>query len=234
MYSKSARVYDAIQQKEANFTHAEQVNSLIKTHKRSDGNGLLDVACGTGTHLSFWKDAYEIEGLDLSEEMLTIASGRLPGVQFHRGDMVDFNLGKQFDAVTCLFSSIGYVRTEERLQLAIGCMARHVRPGGVLIVEPWLTPDVWRPGRITADFVDDPDLKVARMNISTLEDGLSVLNFEYLIATPEGFEHFSERNEMGLFTVQQLLDVFRATGLNVLHDPIGLRRGRGLYIGTKM
>ena len=41
------------------------------------------------------------------------------------------DLGRTFDAVVCLFSSIGYVGTEERLRAAIGSMARHAAPGGM-------------------------------------------------------------------------------------------------------
>ena len=31
---------------------------------------------------------------------------------------------------------------------AIGSMARHLNPGGVLIVEPWLRPDQWIAGHV--------------------------------------------------------------------------------------
>ena len=55
--------------------------------------------------------------------------------------MTDFDLATTYDAVTCLFSAIGYVRTVDRMNRAVACMARHVKPGGVLIVEPWITPD---------------------------------------------------------------------------------------------
>jgi SAM-dependent methyltransferase len=53
-------------------------------------------------------------------------------------DPADFNLGLTFDAVVCLFSAIGYVVTVKRLHSALAAMARHLRPGGVLLVEPWL------------------------------------------------------------------------------------------------
>src|SRR3712207_7289123 len=43
-------------------------------------------------------------------------SERYPDVRFHQGDMTDFDLGRRFDVVVCLFSAIGYVLTEERLR----------------------------------------------------------------------------------------------------------------------
>ena len=62
--------------------------------------------------------------------------------------MTGFDLGTTYDAVTCLFGAIGYVRTVDRMNRAVACMARHVKPGGVLIVDPWITPDAWKPALI--------------------------------------------------------------------------------------
>jgi SAM-dependent methyltransferase len=76
--------------------------------------------------------------------MLEVAVGRLPGVPLHEVDMLTMDLGRRFDAVTCLFSSIGYAHTPERLQAAVATMARHLEPGGVLVLEPWLWPDMIR------------------------------------------------------------------------------------------
>jgi hypothetical protein len=45
-------------------------------------------------------------------------------------------------------------------------------------------------------------------------------------------QHFVERHELALFTVQEQLDAFRAAGLAVDHDPAGLI-GRGLYTAVR-
>jgi len=111
-------------------------------------------------------------------------------------------------------------------------MARHLLPGGVLLVEPWFSPEQWKPGRVSALFVDQPELKISRMNISEATDRLSFFVFHYVVGTPEGIEYFTERHELGLFTHDEYLDAFRKPGLEVIHDPEGLD-GRGLYIGLK-
>ena len=144
--------------------------------------------------------------------------------------MTAFSLGRRFDAVTCLFSSIGYVGTVERLREAIAAMAAHLNPGGVLIVEPWLTPDVWIADRPHLLSVDEPDLKIARMTLSGREGRLAIMQFEYLVGTPTGIEAFSERHEAALFTDEEYRQAFVAAGLSVEHDSEGLI-GRGLYIG---
>jgi SAM-dependent methyltransferase len=230
VFSRSARIYDAVYASIRDYPdEAGELDRLIQG-RRPGAKTLLDVACGTGAHLEHLT-GYEAEGLDLDPEMLAVARERLPAVPFHEGDMADFDLGKRFDAVVCMFSSIGYVQTEERLRSAIAAMARHLEPGGVLVVEPWLTPEVWVDRHVGAVFVDEPELKIARVNIGQREANVSIFDFEYLVGTPDGVEHFTERHELGLFTVEQYLDACQAAGLEVEHDPEG-PMGRGLYIGT--
>ena len=230
VFSRSARLYDAVYASIRDYPReAAELDRLIQ-ERRPGARTLLDIACGTGAHLEHLT-GYEVEGLDLDPEMLGVARERLPNVPLHEGDMADFDLGKRFDAVVCMFSSIGYVRTAERLRSAVASMARHLEPGGVLVVEPWLSPEVWVDRHVGAVFVDQPELKIARMNVGEREGNLSIFEFEYLVGTPNGLERFNERHELGLFTVEQYLEAFRAAGLEVDHDPEG-PMGRGLYIAS--
>jgi SAM-dependent methyltransferase len=230
VFSRSARLYDAVYASIRDYPReAAELDRLIQ-ERRPGARTLLDVACGTGAHLEHLT-GYEVEGLDLDPEMLDVARDRLPNVPFHDGDMADFNLGKRFDAVVCMFSSIGYVRSEDRLRSAISAMARHLETAGVLVVEPWLTPDVWVDRHVGAVFVDEPDLKIARINLGLREGNVSIFDFEYLVGTPDGIERFTEHHDLGLFTVEQYLEAFRASGLEADHDPEG-PMGRGLYIAT--
>lgn len=231
MFSLSQRFYDAIYSWKDYAEEAQRLKRFIAQHKRSAGNALLDVACGTGGHIPYLRDDFAYEGLDLDPEMLALAGNRSPDIPFHQGDMVDFSLGRQFDVVCCLFSSIAYTRTVPRLCEAIATMAAHLRPGGVLVIAPFLTPDAWDPGHPYALFVDQPDLKIARMNVSRADGTVALLDFHYLVATPEGVEHFIEHHELGLFTDAEYRAAFTQAGLDVTYDAEGLI-GRGLYMGT--
>jgi len=231
LYNRSAEFYDAIYSFKDYEKEVAKLHELIQKHKRSTDNDLLEVACGTGGHIKYLKNDYSVEGLDLNPQMLRLARKKHPDVVFHRGDMVSFKLKKHFDAITCLFSAIGHLKTRRRLGLAVRNMSGHLKPGGVLIVEPWITPQQWRKRSVHANFVDQPELKIARMNISKSRGKLSVLDMHHLVATPNRVEHFVERLELGLFTQDEYLDAFRRVGLETSYDSEGLM-GRGLYIGT--
>ncbi|MBN1302926.1 MAG: class I SAM-dependent methyltransferase [Anaerolineales bacterium] len=234
MYTKSAVLYDAIYEAIGKDYAAETriLQNLIQVHKLAQGNNLLDVACGTGGHIRYLQKMYSVEGLDLSVEMLEVARQKFPKVHFYQGNFINFELGRQYDIVLCLFSAIGYAIDQTQLKLAVRSMARHTAPGGVLIIEPWLSLDDIRQGQPHAVFVDKPDLKVARMNISRTEGRRFLMDFHYLVAKPQGVEHFTAHHELGLFTHDEYLRAFQKAGLEVLYEPGGLT-GRGLYIGTK-
>jgi len=232
MYAEMAQHYDRIYSFKDYASETEKIAGWIERYKYSDGRRLLDVACGTGRHLEFLAKSFDVEGLDLSPELLELAQARNPGVAFHCADMRTFDLSSSYDVITCLFSSIGYMTTPEDLMTAIANMARHLTAGGVLIIEPWLTPDAWKPGTVHGMYIDDPDLKIARINTSLTRGRLSVFDLHHLVGTPEKTLHFVEHHEMGLYTKEEMTDALEKAGLSVTLDTEGLMN-RGVYIGVQ-
>jgi hypothetical protein len=100
-----------------------------------------------------------------------------------------------------------------------------------LIVEPWFFPEAFVDGHIGAVFVDQDEMKIARINDSRVRDGVSWLTLHYMVGVPEGISYFTEEHVLGLFTHEQYLDAFRGAGLGVTYDEEGLM-GRGLYVGV--
>ena len=232
MFTKTAHLYDAVYSAKDYAGEARRLKAFIAKYKRSPGNTMLDVACDTGGHVPYLRDDFVYEGLDLDPQMLAVARERYPSAVFHQGDMVNFDLGRQFDVVTCLFSSIAYTATPVLLAQAVATMARHLLPGGALFVGPFFAPDAWHVGQPHAIFADLLDLKIARMNVSGRRDNIALLDFHYLVATPDGVEHFTEHHELGLFTDEEYRRAFALAGLDAAYDAEGLI-GRGLYIGTR-
>jgi ubiquinone/menaquinone biosynthesis C-methylase UbiE len=228
---RSARLYDAVHEAEGKdyAREAGAVLALVRS-RVPDAASLLDVACGTGRHLEHFAAHLRCTGLDVDEGMLAVARDRCPEVPLVQGDMVDFELGARFDAVTCLFSAIGYTLTSDRLDRAVSAMARHLRPGGVLIVEPWFQPEQWEEGYLSMSSVSGPDLKVARMSLSERREQVAVMDFHYLVGTADGVESFVEHHELALFTWAQYRAAFARAGLEPEVDHAGLI-GRGLVVG---
>lgn len=238
MYTRMAELYDLIYSFKDYASESRTLRDIIehcaRTPRRervpSGQGGLLDVACGTGVHLSHLREWYDVEGIELSPWMIDVARRRLPDVPLHQYDMRYFDLGRRFDAVTCLFSAIGYLRSVGELRKAIATMARHLLPGGLVIVEPWHTPDRFIDGGTEAQVAKGDTLKVARVIVGRRHGDTSVLEMHHMVASESGVERFLERHELTLFTHEQYLSAFAAAGLVAVHDAEGLGN-RGLYVG---
>ena len=235
IYRDLAKYYDLIYSWKDYEKEAFVLKQFFSEHKKSDGTRLLDVACGTGHHIKFLKDEYSCTGMDISEEILEIARRNVEDVEFIQADMTSFDLERKFDVITCLFSSIGYVRTYENLRKTIRNFAGHLVEGGAAFIEPWFTKDVYDVGRPSMTIYDGDDVKIARLNTSDIQDDLSIMDMHYLVAERDkGVRHYVDRHELGLFEVDETLKMMEESGLESQFISEGLMSGRGLYIGIKV
>jgi SAM-dependent methyltransferase len=192
---------------------------------------VLDAGCGTGEHarLLAASHGYAVDGFDLDPGMIAVAAARNPQGRFRVGDMVDFAADSRYDAVLCLFSSIGYVRTTANLLRAFRSFRRCLEPDGILLVEPWFPPGALAHGHVSTLVADAGDgVKVCRVSRTVVEGTISRLEFEYLIGEPGGIRRASEVHELGLFTHEETLAAFRAAGFEMHYDDAG-PTGRGLW-----
>lgn len=233
-YDDASRYYDAIYEAMKDYAaETERLCQLLEQHSQRPVRDLLDMACGTGLHDQYLKDHYHVEGADLSRSQLALARRRCPDLVFHEADMTSFDLGRDYDAVTCLFSAIGHVITEEKLGAAVQAMAAHVRPGGLVVIEPFIDPSDFRPGHISVEHGEDADARVLRVSFSERVDNVLRLTMHHYVSAG-GNVSVTEpmRFDIAMFTADQLRGAMASAGLEVFHDPVGLM-GRGLYLGRR-
>lgn len=234
MYKKLANYYDLIYSWKNYKKEANKINKLIKKYKNSDGNILLDVGCGTGKHLQYFKDKFSCTGIDLNDEMVKVAATNVSDVSFIQADMINFDLKNTFDVILCLFSSIGYVKTYDNLEKTILNFSKHLKSGGIVIIEPWFTKSSYWVGIPGMTTYDGKDIKIARINTTSLENNLSIMEMHYLIAEKnKEVIYFVDSHELGLFELDRFLKIMNTSGFKAKFLRDGLMKGRGLYIGLK-
>ncbi len=233
-FSRSAQYYDALLTAAGKDYARESavICELVERYKRSPGRRLLDVACGTGRHLECLRERFECEGLDIDRGMLALAAERSADIPLHLADMIGFNLGTRFDVIVCLFGSIAYLPTVQRFEQAIANFARHLAPGGIAIVEPWLRPNEWEDGHVSARFADLPGMKIARMHVARRDELVAILNFHYMVAHTDGVRSFEETHRLLLLSDEQYHDAFLRTGFE-LHHGKQVLAGRDLFVGIR-
>jgi ubiquinone/menaquinone biosynthesis C-methylase UbiE len=233
MYKQFAQYYDSIYKWKDYKAESEKIRVLINQYKISRGKDMLDVACGTGNHIQYLKKYFNITGVDLDKYMLGIAKKKFPGIKFFLGDMRAFKLNRQFDVIVCLFSAIGHLRTYANLEKTIKNFSRHLNHGGVMIVEPFVSPEHYIEGRIHAYNMNEPNLILTRMNKSERKGNIGVFNFHFLVGENGKIKYFTDKQYLGMFEPKKVLTIMRNIGLKSEFLKNGLMKNRGLYIGVK-
>ncbi|MFW6220778.1 MAG: class I SAM-dependent DNA methyltransferase [Nanoarchaeota archaeon] len=235
LYTDLAKYYDLIYSWKDYMKESEKLVKLILKYKKSNGNNLLEVACGTGKHLSYLKNNFSCIGIDLNLGILNIAKKNVKDVSFKKADMINFNLNKKFDIITCLFSSIGYVKTYKNLEKTIKNFSLNLNKGGVLIIEPWFTMAIYKKGLPHMTVYEDDKIKIARLSVSNIKKNVSILDMHYLIAEKnKTVLHFIDRHELGLFEIDKTLKIMEKYNLKAKYLKNGFSKNRGLFICVKI
>jgi SAM-dependent methyltransferase len=119
------------------------------------GEELLERGCGTGRVLLPVATAgHQVTGVDGSQALLNIAEAKIKQahlasqIQLVRDDLRTFELEqKHFDFAYCVSNTLMHLTTQEDQLAALSNAARHLRPGGWLLVDLF-SPDLLRLAEI--------------------------------------------------------------------------------------
>jgi len=141
MFDRIASFYDVMNSVMTAGLHHRWRRRAADLAAVGPGSRVLDVATGTGdlaVELGRRVGADgEVVGSDFSEEMLTLARRKAPGLRFEWGNALDLPYEDgRFDAATVGFGA----RNFSDLDRGLAEMARVVRPGGRVVVLEITTP----------------------------------------------------------------------------------------------
>jgi SAM-dependent methyltransferase len=119
---------------------APQCDFVLSALELQPGARLLDLCCGQGRHaVELARRGFRVTGFDLSDYLLGLANDRAARagieVEFVRGDMRTLPWENEFDAVVNLFTSFGYLESDEEDQKVLCAVQRALRPGGRLLID---------------------------------------------------------------------------------------------------
>lgn len=192
VFGNYARYYDLLYRDKDYLGEAQFVHGLIQTYI-PDARHILDLGCGTGIHaVLLAKQDYQIQGVDISQQMLQKASNRLScfppdlasRLKFTQGDIRNVRLNQTFDVVLSLFHVISYQTTNEDLIAAFATVKEHLKPNGIFIFDIWYGPAVLsdRP-TVRVKRLEDEVIRVTRLAEPVMHpnDNLVDVNYQVFI-----------------------------------------------------
>lgn len=145
-----AQYYDLLYRDKDYAGEARYVEALLAQHAPG-ARRLLELGCGTGAYTEcFLRAGFSIDALDLSDEMVRLATARLGGLpgglrssaRLLVADARNVELGTSYDAVVSLFHVLSYQQTNADVLAFLGSAVRHLEVGGVAVFDFWYGPAV--------------------------------------------------------------------------------------------
>lgn len=221
-YQGFSSVYDALMD-EAPYDEWLQflLNSLhsypIKNKK------ILDLGCGTGRLACMLaKKGYQMSGVDLSEEMLSMAAQRmvlekLQPFPLLQQDMRNLEMNEQFSVIYSFCDSLNYLTEELDLAQTFIQVSKHLDDAGLFIFDmhsPYKITHVYSQGPIVDE---DEDLSYIWIP-EVIQESLSVDHHIHFFVREKGdlYRRFSEIHQQKTYTVSQIKEWLEKANLELL------------------
>ena len=175
IYGSMAKFYDRLNAGLDYSEWADFAERMIKENSAVPCELILDAACGTGSMtLELAKRGYDMTGVDLSPEMLTVARERAAdagqdGILFLCQDIGELDLYGTVDACVSTLDSINHVTDPEALASFFDLLHRcFLVRGGVLVFDVILEDEGMYVGWQNSY---DPDERMAYFYLTLFEEG---------------------------------------------------------------
>lgn len=104
------------------------------------GKKLLDLACGTGElTIRLEKEGYDVTGVDLSEDMLTVAQAKAVEwgmtIEFFQQNMAELDLITTYDLIGIFCDSLNYLQTEDEVKQTFAQIKQFLKDDGLFIFD---------------------------------------------------------------------------------------------------
>ncbi len=133
IYTQHAGWYDHFYCQSKNYM--KESLFLHKVLSSKQPQEILDVGCGTGTHMKNLEGmGYQCVGIDINDEMLNIARAKVKGEVF-QADMREFNLARTFDAAISMFQVFNHNLTIEDALQTLLTIKNHLVSGAILVID---------------------------------------------------------------------------------------------------
>ncbi|MGG0178584.1 class I SAM-dependent DNA methyltransferase [Gottfriedia acidiceleris] len=183
---------------------------------------ILDIGCGTGTlPISLAKLNYSISGVDLSEEMLSVAMAKAEqekvNIPFFQQNMVELEGFDQLDCVTIFCDSLNYLETEDQVKQTFIKVNESLKDNGLFLFDvhsPYKIEEIF--GEETF-FIDGAELSLV-WSCTQGEYPLSVEHDLVFFMKEENrdlYERFEEYHNQRTFPINMYKSLLNQTGFEV-------------------
>ena len=177
---------------------------------------ILELGCGSGLFtIPLKQKGFNIEGLEISQEMIKVTQKKEPSLTLHQGDMRSYNLPKKFDAILILSSTLVLLQDHEEIQQCLQRTYEHLNAGGMLFLELPNHPVEIKNGDGTQEVHANGDRSIVVVIQSSKTDKFWRESWHIFRSGSEGFEHTEVPCDEFLYSPDRLEEQLAETGFKI-------------------
>lgn len=201
--------------------YEKEVDFLEEIFGENKPKKILEVGCGTGSYTKILLErGYEVTAVDISENMLKIASEKC-ACKFIKGDIRSVSINDKFDACIAMFAVMGYITKNSDIIKALNNIRRYLKPTGVFVFDAWNGLAVMRllPEQRIKELEND-EIKIVRVAVPNLKafDHICEVNYKLLIRNKaeSTVNEINEKHVVRFYFPQEIKYYLEDAGFEVL------------------
>ena len=190
-----AKYYNLLYKDKNYFEEYTYIREILKKHGAS-GKNILDIGCGTGKHLNFFKkDSFCVSGVDMSENMISEAKKYLQQEEnLICAKASEFQFDKKFDTIVSLFHVMSYQTKNKELEFFFKNVSEHLTEDGLFVFDFWYGPAVLSdPPVVRIKRLEDDDTKITRITEPTMRYNENIVDIHFEVLIEDKKTRISER-----------------------------------------
>lgn len=218
-YNRFAEIYDNLISEDVNYSDWGSF-ILEKCYKNNiPMKEYLDLGSGTGNlALKICNSFSSCWCVDLSEDMLIIAESKFrrnrKRARFIRQNMIELNLNKKFDLITCALDCINYLTGKNDINDLFKAINNHISEAGIFIFD--INSDyklINILGQNTFTYNSD---EVVYLWENDIINNIVEMNLTFFVKNGEVYDRFDEIHREKIYSIQEIEQAIERNGLHVL------------------
>jgi len=225
VFNKYAKYYDILYSDKNYEYECDFLEDIFKNFLLNKPKNILDVGCGTGGYtIPLLMRGYNVEGFDISEEMIRYAFKKIKKEKLSANLYVlninNFKLNQKYDSVICMFAVMNYLNTTVELIQSMHNIRKHLKINGLFIFDFWYGPAVLhiKPS-IRVKEMTRNGIKVMRIVRPKLDINNHICNVNYhLMAFKDNvlLDEFKETHTLRYLFSKEIELILNDTGFELL------------------
>ena len=214
MYENLSLIYDSYMQDVDYEKWADYLTEIIKNNNLV-AKTVLEYGCGSGNLTLPLSKKFNIVGVDLSDEMLSLAEAKLrkTGTELFKGDLRYFEFNKKFDAIILACDTLTMFDYED-IEVFFNRVYDQLNPGGIFLFDI-LSKSYLKDFIAQNNFIFDDDNVYFTWTSEDFENYIESY-FTFFIKEGNGYQRVDDYQKQFILDIEILKKLLKQSGFDFI------------------